>query len=178
MADLARVPAGQERPAVADEGCGDAGADGDEQDVGRPAGGPHRALGDAARADVVAQGDGQAGPFLQQGGEREVVPAEVDRPDGDLAGVVHDAGDGHPCVVHRQTGLRGRAVQGEQGVRDGVEHGGRPVGARSVSVHGVQRAHAVVENGALHPGAADVECDHATGRTVVGRGVRRGSGRE
>src|SRR5690606_37261421 len=162
VADLAReaVRAGL-HPAVDADGARDAGAQRHEQE---PVGAPARAdaaLGEAAGADVVAEGDGHAAePFGEQRAQGEVAPAEVGRVDGEALPLVDDAGHGEarrgggPSVAADAVGTQfGGEVEdaGDDGFGAAVAAGGP---ARLV-----QQFAARTDQGGLHPGAAHVEGD-------------------
>jgi len=91
--ELAGVATGHQRAAVDDAARRDAGAERDEQHVVATACRSEPGLRDSAGTDVVAEADRQPARGFEEGRQRQVAEAEVDRRPGDPLDLVHDAGN-------------------------------------------------------------------------------------
>ncbi len=143
------------------DGSGDAGAERDEEEaVGTPAG-ADAALGESARAHVVAEGHRDAAEAAaEQGAHRYVAPAQVRRVDGDPVLGVDDARDGDAGGRGRPSEAFPASVEQLGGeVLDRLDDGvGAPLAAGGAARFVEQRA-VVGDEGGLHPGAAHIEGD-------------------
>ncbi len=148
-------------PAGDADGARDAGAQGHEEEPLRAAAGPGAALGETAGAHVVTHRDRDAAqPLPDQGAQRDVLPAEVRRVDGDAVLGVDQTGDGDadrggaPAEAGHSLGVQAGG-EVEDAVHDGL---GAPVPAGGPAVL-VQQGAVGADQGGLHARAADIEGD-------------------
>ncbi len=140
---------------------GDAGAQRHEEEAVGALAGADPSFGQAAGADVVAEGDGDAAePLGEQGPHRDVPPAEVGGVDGDAAVLVDDAGHGDP----RGDGAGRRNVRRRLAELGGeAEHALHDRLRAALAAGGpaclVEQRAVRPDEGGFHPGAAHIKGD-------------------